>query len=54
MQDFADPRPDYAPTPDAEIKRCLYIDEVLYTVSDLMVKINRLEDLREINRVALP
>ncbi|MDI6711125.1 MAG: beta-propeller domain-containing protein [Bacillota bacterium] len=54
VQHFTDPRPDYAPTPDTEIKRCLYIEDVLYTVSDLMVKMNRLEDLKEINRVALP
>jgi inhibitor of cysteine peptidase len=31
------------------IKRCLYIDNVLYTISEKMVKMNSLEDLFEIN-----
>ncbi len=35
------------------IKRTLYIEEVLYTISDNMVKMNSLEDLSEINSVEL-
>jgi len=35
------------------IKRILYIEDVLYTVSDNMVKMNDLETLEEINSVAL-
>jgi len=31
------------------VKRALYIDDVLFTVSDRMIKANRLEDLREID-----
>jgi len=36
------------------IERSLYIDDVLYTISDRMIKLNSLVDLREINRVELP
>ncbi|RLI64521.1 MAG: hypothetical protein DRO67_04020 [Candidatus Asgardarchaeum californiense] len=35
------------------IKRSLYIDDVLYTISDNMVKMNSLEDLSEINSLNL-
>ena len=35
------------------IKRSLYIDDVLYTLSDNMVKMNSLEDLSEINSLNL-
>jgi len=35
------------------VKRSLYIDNVLYTISDKKVKMNRLEDLEEINEVEL-
>jgi len=35
------------------IKRTLYIEDVLYTISDNMVKMNSLEDLSEINSVEL-
>jgi len=35
------------------IKRTLYIDNVLYTISDNMVKMNSLDDLSEINSVIL-
>jgi len=37
----------------SQIKRSLYIDDVLYTVSDEMIKINSLEDLAEINKINL-
>jgi len=35
------------------IERSLYIDDVLYTISDSMIKLNSLVDLREIDRVEL-
>jgi len=35
------------------VKRALYIDDVLYTISDGMIKMNSLVDLEEINRVTL-
>jgi len=35
------------------IKRTLYIDDVLYTISDNMVKMNNLGDLSEINSISL-
>jgi uncharacterized secreted protein with C-terminal beta-propeller domain len=36
------------------VKRSLYIDNVLYTVSDKKIKMNSLEDLNEMNEVELP
>ena len=36
------------------VKRSLYIDNVLYTISDKKIKMNNLEDLTEINEVELP
>jgi uncharacterized secreted protein with C-terminal beta-propeller domain len=36
------------------VKRSLYIDNVLYTISDKLIKMNNLENLSEINEVALP
>ena len=36
------------------VKRSLYIDDVLYTVSDKMIKINSLDTLNEIKSVELP
>jgi len=35
------------------VERSLYIDDVLYTISKGMIKMNSLEDLEEINRVEL-
>ncbi len=35
------------------IKRSLYMDDVLYTISDGMVKMNHLADLKEINKIYL-
>ena len=35
------------------VKRTLYIDDVLYTISDNMVKMNNLENLNEINSIIL-
>ncbi|MFH1473445.1 MAG: beta-propeller domain-containing protein [Candidatus Aenigmatarchaeota archaeon] len=39
---------------NAEVRRSLYIDNVLYTVSNKMVKANDLSDLGEISQVELP
>jgi len=36
------------------VKRALYIDDVLYTISDKMIKMNSLGNLQEINKVELP
>lgn len=36
------------PYQSAAIKRILYIDNLLYTVSEKMIKINRLDDLKEV------
>jgi hypothetical protein len=35
------------------IKRSLYIEDVLYTISDRMVKMNSLEDISEIGQIPL-
>jgi len=37
-----------------QVKRCLYIDDVLYTVSEKKVKMNSLENLEEISQIELP
>ncbi|MEK6862158.1 MAG: beta-propeller domain-containing protein [Nanoarchaeota archaeon] len=36
------------------VRRSLYMDDILYTISDRMVKANRLDNLEEINSVKLP
>ncbi len=36
------------------IRRSLYIDNMLYTVSQRMIKMNRLSDLSEVNSISLP
>jgi uncharacterized secreted protein with C-terminal beta-propeller domain len=36
------------------VKRSLYMDDVLYTISDKSVKMNRLDDLTEVNEIELP
>lgn len=38
----------------SEVKRSLYIDNVLYTISSKKIKMNSLEDLAEINEIQLP
>jgi uncharacterized secreted protein with C-terminal beta-propeller domain len=38
---------------DSSVSRSLYIDNVLYTISDGLVKMNNLADLSEINEVEL-
>jgi len=43
----------YRYDPGSSIQRTLFIDDVLYTISDRMVKMNSLEDLSEINSVNL-
>ncbi|MDH5391404.1 MAG: beta-propeller domain-containing protein, partial [Candidatus Bathyarchaeota archaeon] len=37
-----------------QVKRILYIDNVLYTISDKKIKMNNLENLNEINEIELP
>jgi len=39
---------------DYEVKRSLYIDNVLYTISNMKLKMNSLDTLVELNTVALP
>jgi hypothetical protein len=36
-----------------EVKRALYIENILYTISDKIVMMNKLEDLEEINVIEL-
>lgn len=36
------------------VKRALYIEDTIYTISDSMIKMNSLDTLKEINRVILP
>jgi hypothetical protein len=38
---------------NTDITRTLYIGDVLYTVSDLMVKMNNLADLNDITSITL-
>jgi uncharacterized secreted protein with C-terminal beta-propeller domain len=37
-----------------DVKRSLYMDNVLYTISDKMIKMNSLENMNEINKITLP
>ena len=39
---------------DYQVQRSLYIDNVLYTISSMKVKMNSLDTLAEINQVKLP
>lgn len=39
---------------NAEVRRSLYIDNILYTLSNKMIKANSLADLAEISKVELP
>ena len=41
-------------THSEEVKRSLYIDNVLYTISSKKIKMNSLEDLAKINEIELP
>ncbi len=38
---------------DYEIKRALYIDDILYTISNKKIKMNSLEDLEEVNQLEI-
>ncbi len=42
------------PVWEATVRRSLYMDDVLYTLSNKKVKMNRLADLSEVNEVLLP
>jgi uncharacterized secreted protein with C-terminal beta-propeller domain len=44
----------YPYSTDYSVKRSLYIGDVLYTISDKLIKMNNLDDLSGINEVALP
>lgn len=44
----------YPYSTDYSVKRSLYIGDVLYTISDKLIKMNNLDDLSDINEVALP
>jgi len=39
---------------DYDVQRALYIDDLLYTVSNKMIRINNLADLQQVNEVRLP
>jgi len=39
---------------DYDVQRALYVEDMLYTVSNKMIKINNLATLQEVNRVELP
>jgi len=39
---------------DYDVQRTLYIDDLLYTVSNKMIRINNLADLQQVNEVRLP
>lgn len=45
---------DYYYDYNSQIRRSLYIGDVLYTISNKMVKMNSLSDLAEINKISLP
>ncbi len=44
----------YSYSSQYSVRRSLYIDNVLYTLSDKLVKMNSLTDLHELNKVELP
>lgn len=44
----------YPYSADYLVKRSLYIGDVLYTVSDKLIKMNNLDNLSEINQITLP
>ncbi|GBE56750.1 beta propeller domain protein [archaeon BMS3Bbin16] len=44
----------YYPGSEYSVKRSLYMDNVLYTISEGRIKMNSLDDLREINSLDLP
>jgi uncharacterized secreted protein with C-terminal beta-propeller domain len=39
---------------DKNISRIIYIDDILYTISDRILKANRLEDMTQINQIEIP
>ena len=43
----------YYPYSESSIERSLYINDVLYTISDTMIKMNHLDDLSELNSIKL-
>jgi hypothetical protein len=53
IEDIADPKYYYYYSPFA-VERSLYIDDVLYTISQAKIKMNSLATLDYINEVELP
>jgi inhibitor of cysteine peptidase len=53
IEDTADPEQEYYYSPFV-VERSLYIDDVLYTISQAKIKMNNLENLDYINEVELP
>ncbi|MFO7996512.1 MAG: beta-propeller domain-containing protein [Dehalococcoidia bacterium] len=54
IDELPDPEENYYDWYSFSVKRSLYIGDVLYTISDAMIKMNRLENLDYINEVELP
>jgi uncharacterized secreted protein with C-terminal beta-propeller domain len=54
LEDSINPETGYHFSSSYAVKRSLYIDHVLYTISDRKVKMNNLENLQEINEVKFP
>jgi len=55
LDDASDVLKSYYPFSSSySVKRALYIGNVLYTISDKMIKMNSLENLEELNQVKLP
>ncbi len=54
VDELPDPEENYYDWYPFSVKRSLYIGDVLYTISDAMIKMNSLENLGYINEVELP
>jgi inhibitor of cysteine peptidase len=54
IEDIADPEQEYYYYSPFAVERSLYIDDVLYTISQAKIKMNSLENLDYINEVELP
>jgi inhibitor of cysteine peptidase len=54
VEDIADPEQEYYYYSPFAVERSLYIDDVLYTISQAKIKMNSLENLDYINEVGLP
>jgi uncharacterized secreted protein with C-terminal beta-propeller domain len=54
LENSVNPETGYHLSSSYAVKRSLYIDNVLYTISDKKVKMNNLENLLEINEIRFP